>query len=173
MPNKLINSRLGAVFSTDPAVALWTVIKNNWTNSTGYTVPTQATVKFDIKFGAFKGFFYYVIVENMPNFIKPQILGNSRYVYEDKKRLQVLAIGSDAKDKKWKMERHIESIVNGNPTLAQTTYGIDVVTISDFTEIPTEEIDSTTTNLNPTKGFHKARSFATVTMRWEQESVVI
>jgi len=171
--NKLINSRLGTVFTTDPAVTLWTIIKNNWTNSTGYTVPTQATVKFDTKFGEFKGFFYYVIIENMPTFVTSQILGNSRYLYEDKKRLQILAIGSDAKDKKWKMERHIESIINGNPTLAQTTYGIDVVTISEFTEIPTDETEATTTNLNPTKGFHKARSFATVTLRWEQEATAI
>ena len=157
MSNKLINSRLGTVFSTDPAVTLWTVIKNNWTNSTGYTVPAQATVKFDTKFGEFKGFFYFVIVENMPNIVKPQTLGNSRYVYEDKKRVQILAIGSDAKDKKWKMERHIDSIVNGNPTLAQTTYGIDVVTLSDFTEIPTDENDVSITGLTPTKGFHQAR----------------
>lgn len=173
MVNKLVNSRLGAVFTTDPAVALWTVIKNNWTQVTGYDtlVPAQATVKFDTKFGELAGFNYYVIVENMPNLVKPQTLGGSRYQYEDVKRLQIMAVGPSAKDKKWKMERHIDSLINGNPTLAQTTYGIDVLQLSDFTEIPVTS-DTNTTNFQPV-AVTQARSFATVRMYWEQESQTI
>ncbi|UVF62442.1 hypothetical protein [Nitrososphaeria virus YSH_922147] len=170
MTNKLINSDLGAVFSTDPAVALWTYIKSIWTTTTGYTVPASSAIKFDTKFGEMKGFFFYFIVENMPSSIKPQILGGSRYSVEEVKRIQILCIGKSAKDTKWKMEQHILSLLNSNLTGMTATYGIKVMNISEFQEIPTSETDDKITGLQPNTGFHKARSFATVRLRYELES---
>lgn len=177
MTNKLLNSRLDAVFSTDPAVALWTYVKSIWNTATGYTtVPDYGVasgsitkIKFDTKFGQAKGFQNYWIVENMPNLVKPQILGASRYVYEDVKRVQIFCIGPNSKNTKWLMERHTDSLINGNPTGMQATYGIDTIQISNFQDIPVEEPDSEVSNLQPNK-FYKARSFATVTLKYEQYS---
>jgi hypothetical protein len=166
MVNKLLNARLSAVTPTDHAIALWTILSNNWTTSTGYSPPAASTIKFDTKFGAFKGKSNYVIVENMPTMIKSQVLGNTRYQYEDKKRIQILCHGPSAKNNKWLIEKHIDSILNGNPTILQTTYGIDFVSISDFTEIPSETEDMKT-NMTPNITDQTARSFATVTLQYE------
>ena len=84
-----------------------------------------------------------------------------------------MCIGTTAKTTKYNMEKHIESLVNGNPTDMQTTYGIDWMTLSDFTEIPTSEDDGTISNLQPNTGFQKARSRAVITLRFETESSVI
>jgi len=169
--NKLLNSRLSAAFTTDPSVALWTYIKSIWGTATGYTVPAAATVKFDTKFGEQKGFFYFVIVENMPETIKPLQLGAGTFMSDSVKRLQIFAIGPSAKDKKWKMEKHIESLVNGDVTGMQTTYGINSVIISQFSELP-GEVDSNQKNESPTKDFQVARSYALVTLRHESYQTV-
>src|SRR3990167_326590 len=172
MVNKLLNARLDAVTPTDHAVALWTILSNNWAEVTGYSPPAASTIKFDTKFGAFKGKANYVIVENMPTSIKPQVLGNSRYQYEDKKRLQILCHGPSAKNNKWLIEKHIDSLLNGNPTILQTTYGIDTVTISDFTEIPGESEDMKS-GMTPNTMDQTARSFATVTLMYETYSTTV
>lgn len=170
MTNKLLNSDLGAVFTVDPAVGLWTYIKSIWTTATGYTVPAASAIKFDTKFGEMKGFYNYFVVENMPSSIKPQVLGGSRYTVEEVKRIQILCIGKSAKDTKWKMEKHIESLLNGNLLGMQGTYGIKVMNISSFQDIPTSETESAITGLQPNTGFHKARSFAVVRLQYELES---
>ena len=144
-------------------------MSNNWTTTTGYSPPAASTIKFDTKFGAFKGKVNYVIVENMPVSIKSQVLGNSRYQYTDVKRLQILCPGPSAKNNKWLMEKHIDSIINGNPTILQTTYGIDTVTISEFTEIVPESEDMKT-GMVPNIADQTARSFATVTLMFETYS---
>jgi hypothetical protein len=109
----------------------------------------------------------------MPKKITPQIVGASRYVNVEVKRIQILCIGTTAKVTKWNIEKHIESLVNGNPTDMQTTYGIDWMQLTDFNEIPTSETDGTITNLQPNTGFQKARSTAQITMRWESESSAV
>ena len=154
---------------TDASVALWTWLKSIWGTSTGYTVPLNTAIKFDTKFGDFKGFYNYVIIENMPKNIKPQIIGASRWATTEMKRMQILCVGTAAKDTKWKMEQHIQSLINGNVTGLQTTYGIDLVNVDSFQEIPTSETETIVTNLQPNTGFQKARSFATVKLMYESE----
>lgn len=170
MVNKLINSTLGAVFTVDTDKALWTYIKSIWDTTTGYTVPAKATIKFDTKFGSTKGFFFFFVVENMPTAIIPQTLGGSRYAVEEVKRIQLMAVGTDAKAKLRSMEMHLLSILNSNLTNMQATYGIKVMNISEFQEIATSETETTKTGLQPNNGFQKARSFATVKLSYELES---
>ena len=169
MTNKLLNSRLGAVIP-DPSISFDTWLTANWATVTGYTVPAITAIKIDTKFGSTKGFFNYIIIEEMPKKITPQIVGGSRYVNMEVKRIQILCIGTTAKVTKWNMERHIESLVNGNPTGMQTTYGIDWIQLTEFNEIPTSETDQTITNLQPNTGFQKARSTTLITLRWESEA---
>ena len=169
MTNKLLNSRLTAI-SPDPSISFDTWLTANWSITTGYTVPAITAIKVDTKFGSTKGFFNYIIIEEMPKNIKPQILGSGRYTNIEVKRIQILCIGTTAKVTKWNIERHIESLVNGNPTDMQTTYGIDLIQITDFNEIPTAESDQSITSLQPNTGFQKARSTAQLTMKWESES---
>jgi len=171
MVNILKNSRLNAAFTTDPSVALWTYIKSIWGTTTGYSPPASATVKFDTKFGEQKGFFYFVIIENMPETIKPLQIGAATFMYDAVKRLQIFCIGPTAKDKKWKMERHIESLINADLKGMQTTYGINSVRISQFTELP-GEVESEQKNESPTKEFQVARSYALVSMTFEQFQTV-
>ena len=142
----------------------------NWATVTGYTVPAITAIKVDTKFGSTKGFFNYIIIEEMPKKITPQIVGGSRYVNMEVKRIQIMCIGTTAKVTKWNIEKHIESLVNGNPTGMQTTYGIDWMQLTDFNEITTSENDETITNVQPNTAFQKARSTAQITMRWESES---
>lgn len=170
MVNKLINSRLGTALTTDPSVALWTYIKSIWGTSTGYTVPVNTAIKFDTKFGEMKGFYNYFVVENMPKSVKPTVLGAARFHTDEVKRIQILCVGTSAKNTKWNMEQHIQSLVNGNVT-GMWSYGIDEMILSDFQEIPTSESETIKTNLQPNTGFQKARSFATVTLRYDQESI--
>lgn len=171
MPNKLLNARLDAVQTVDDAVALWTYIKSIWTTTTGYAPPAVSLVKFDTKFGDMKGFLNYFIVENMPNSIKPQTIGGSRYRYEEAKRVQIMCIGPSAKNNKWLMEKHIDSLVNGNLTGMQTTYGIDFMQLSEFNEIP-GETEANISGLEPTKKYQVSRSSALVTLFHEAYSTV-
>ena len=169
MVNKLLNSRLGAIIP-DPSISFDTWLTANWAVSTGYTVPTIDKIKVDTKFGSTKGFFNYIIIEEMPKKITPQIVGAGRYTNIEVKRIQIMCIGTTAKVTKWNMEKHIESLVNGNPTSMQTTYGIDWIQLTDFNEIPTSETDETISNMQPNTGFQKARSTAQISMRWESEA---
>ena len=172
MVNKLLNSRLNAIIP-DPSISFDTWLSANWTTVTGYTVPTLSAIKVDTKFGSTKGFFNYIVIEEFPKKITPQMVGALRYTNVEVKRIQIMCIGTTAKVTKWNMERHIESLVNGNPTGMQTTYGIDWIQLTEFNEIPTSETDQTITNLQPNTGFQKARSSALVTLRWESEQVSI
>lgn len=172
MVNKLINSELGTAFVTDPSIALWTYVKSIWDNATGYTVPVSTAIKFDTKFGEQKGFTNFWIVENMPTFEKSQIIGGTRYEYEDVKRIQILCVGPSAKNKKWNMERHTDSLINANLTGMRTTYGIKTMNLSGWTELNMEE-NSKQTSMIPQKNFQTARSFATVTLRYEQEATTV
>lgn len=169
MVNKLLNSRLGTV-SPDPSISFDTWLTSMWATTTGYTVPDISAIKTDTKFGSGKGFFNFIIIEEMPKNTKPQTIGSGRYNHTEVKRIQIMCIGTTAKVTKWNMERHIESLVNGNPTAMQTTYGIDEIHITDFNEIPTSETDDTITKLQPNTGFQKARSTAQITMKWQSES---
>jgi len=170
MVNKLLNAQLSGVFTVDPAVALWTFIKNNWGTVTGYTVPVVANVKFDTKFGDMIGY-NFVIVENMPVDIKPQILGAGRFRYNDTKRIQIMCEGTSAKNTKWNMERHIDSIINGNVTGMQATFGIDEVLLSEFVEIP---VGVTETDITQRKASRvlTARSRALATLIFDQYQAV-
>ncbi len=153
----------------DPSVGLHIWLKSVWATVTGYTVPITNKIKFDTKFGSGKGFFNFILVEEMPKNITPQTLGSGRYNNIEIKRIQILCIGTDAKTTKFNMEKHIESLINGNPTAMQATYGIDTIHVESFTEIPTSETDNTITELMPTTGFQKARSVSQVSMKYEQE----
>ena len=172
MVNKLLNSRLGTAFTTDPSVALWTYVKSIWGTSTGYTVPANTAIKFDTKFGEVKGFYNFFVVENMPSSHKPQIIGANRFSVSEVKRIQIMCVGKSAKNVKWNMENHISSLINGNITGMQS-YGIDSMILSDFTEIPTTETETIKTDLQPNVGFQKTRSFATVTLRYDLESASV
>ena len=172
MVNKLLNSRLNAVIP-DPSISFDTWLSANWTTSTGYTVPALSAIKVDTKFGSTKGFFNYIIIEEFPKKITPQMVGASRYTNVEVKRIQIMCIGTTAKVTKWNMEKHIESLVNGNPTGMQTTYGLDWIQLTEFNEIPTSETEQTITNLQPNTGFQKARSSALITLRWESEQTSV
>ena len=172
MVNKLLNSRLNAIIP-DPSISFDTWLSANWATNTGYTVPAISAIKVDTKFGSTKGFFNYIIIEEMPKKITPQTVGANRYTNVEVKRIQIMCIGTTAKVTKWNMERHIESLVNGNPTGMQSTYGIDWIQLTDFNEIPTSETDDSITNMQPNTGFQKARSTAQITMRWESESATV
>ena|SRR3990167_1814844 len=169
MVNKLLNSRLGAIIP-DPSISFDTWLTANWSTVTGYTVPASSAIKIDTKFGSGKGFFNFIIIEEMPKKINPQTIGAGRYTNVEVKRVQIMCIGTTAKVTKWNIEKHIESLVNGNPTDMQTTYGIDWMQLTDFNEIITSETDDILTNLQPNTGFQKARSSAQLTLRWESEA---
>jgi len=168
MVNKLLNSRLNAI-TPNVSDSFDTWLTSVWGTNTGYTVPTSSAIKIDTKFGSGKGFFNFIIIEEMPKKITSQIVGNGRYTNSEVKRIQIMCIGTTAKTTKYNMEKHIESLVNGNPTAMQGTYGIDWIILTDFNEIPTSETDSTLTNLSPNTGFQKARSTAQITFRYETE----
>ncbi len=166
MTNKLLNARLSAI-TPDPSKSFDTWLTANWTVTTGYTVPAVSAIKVDTKFGSTKGFFNFIVIEEMPKAIEPQMVGAGRYTNVEVKRIQIMCIGTDAKTTKWNIEKHIESLVNGNPTGMQTTYGIDWIQLTTFQEIPTSENDGVITNLQPNTGFQKARSTAQISMRYE------
>src|SRR3990172_13028714 len=172
MVDKLLIAQLGAVFTVDPAVALWTYVKAQWTTVTGYSPPVVSLVKFDTKFGEMKGFYNYFIVENMPQAIKPQTLGGSRYRYNDVKRVQILCVGKSAKNNKWLMEQHIDSILNGNPMGMITTYGIDEVQLTNFTDVIGESYVQIT-GLMPIKEYQVARSRALVTLLYDKYATAV
>ena len=172
MVEKLLNARLAAVFTTDPAVGLWTYVKAHWTDVTGYSPPVVGLIKFDTKFGSAKGFYNYFIVENMPQDVKPQTLGGARYRYNDVKRVQILCVGTSAKNNKWLMEQHIDSIINGNPTGMQTTYGIDEFLLTSFTDIVGES-DVQITGLMPNKADQVARSRALVNLMYDKYATAV
>lgn len=171
MVNKLLNAQLSAVQTVDNAVGLWTYIKSIWGTVTGYSPPAVGLIKFDTKFGEQKGFYNFIIVENMPQTIKPQILGAGRFRYTDVKRVQIMCLGPSAKNNKWLIEKHLESLANGNITGMQATYGIDQFLLSDFTEIFVQP-DPNVTALMPTK-IDQARSRALVTMIYDNYLVAI
>ena len=170
MVNKLLVAQLGTAFTVDPSVGLWTYLKSIWGTVTGYTVPDVTKIKFDTKFGEQKGFFNFIIIENMPQTIKPQILGAGRFRTNDVKRLQVMCLGPSCKNVKWNMEKHIESLLNGNITGMQATYGIDEFLLSEFTEIFVQP-DPNITALMPTK-IDMARSRALVTLIYDEYQTV-
>ena len=178
MANKLFNAQLSGVFTTDPAVALWTYLKNNWDIATGYTSTPDyglaggsiTKIKFDTKFGDMIGY-NFVIVENMPVTIKPQDLGAGRFRYTDTKRIQIMTEGTSAKNLKWNMERHIDSIINGNVTGMQATYGIDEILLSEFVEIPVDVTEAEITERKASRVL-TARSRALVTMIYDQYQLV-
>jgi len=163
------DAQLGTILTTDPAVALWTYIKNNWSQSTGYTVPAVVDIKFDTKFGLHTGFMNYVIVENINTSENDQILGRGRMRITDNKRIQIWCQGSSAKNTKWNIENHIRSIINANPTAMQATYGIDLIRITSFQEIYTEPVDDDSRNdrAPATKGQWISRSRALCTMIYD------
>ena len=163
--NKLINSTLSDVFATDPNIALWTWLKNNWTTSTGYTVPAVSSIKFDTKFGSTKGFFNYVIVESINRTTTPQTLGSARYHSDDTKRVQIMCVGPSSKNTIYNMERHIESLINGNPTGMQSD-GIEIFSITDFQDLNLES-ESAVTKMTPNKQYQTSRAFATVTLTYD------
>ena len=166
MVNILKNAQLGTAFTVDTSVGLWTYLKSIWGTSTGYAVPDVTKVKFDTKFGEQKGFFNFVIIENMPIQSKPQILGAGRFRYNDVKRIQVMCLGPSAKNNKWLMEQHIESLLNGNITGMQATYGVDEFILTEFSEIFVQP-DPNITALMPTK-IDMARSRALVTLIYDK-----
>src|SRR3989304_285169 len=169
MVNKLLVAQLGTAFTVDPSVGLWTYLKSIWGTSTGYAVPAVGSVKFDTKFGEQKGFYNFVIIENMPQTIKPQILGAGRFRYNDVKRIQVMCLGPSAKNNKWLMEKHIESLLNGNVTGMQPTYGIDEMILTEFSEIFVQP-DPNITALMPTK-IDMARSRALITLIYDEYQI--
>lgn len=172
MVDKLLNAQLAAVFSVDPAVALWTYVKAQWTTVTGYSPPVVGLIKFDTKFGSQKGYFNYFIVENMPQAIKPQTLGGARYRYNDVKRVQILCVGPSAKNNKWLMEQHIDSIINANARGMQTTYGMDEIQLTSFTDV-VGETDVQITGLMPNKEDQVARSRALVTLIYDKYATAV
>jgi len=135
MTNTLKVARLDGPFTIDPSIGLWTWLKDNWTNATGYTVPDKTLIKFDVKFGDFIGY-NFVIVESMNNKATTVSLGKQWVMYNDIKRLQIMCRGTNSVNNRFQMEQHIDTLINSNPSGMQTTYGIDIMGISSFTKIP-------------------------------------
>ena len=176
----MLNARLDAVQTADNAVGLWTYVKSIWGTATGYTtVPdyglsgsSVTKIKFDTKFGdVIKGYYNFFIVENMPQEIKPQIIGGGRDTITDVKRVQIMCLGPSCKNNKWLMEKHIDSLINGNKTGMQTTYGIDWMVLSQWQEIPVST-EADTTQLKGMK-IDQARSSALVTLKSDNYAVAL
>lgn len=110
----------------------------------------------------------FVIIENMPKIIKPQILGKGRTRTEDVKRLQIYCVGHSSKNNKWLMERHIDSLINGNPT-GLNADGIDRMELSEFVEIEPSADNPKAPGLPTTI----ARSRALVILTYDQYNIVI
>ena len=165
MVNILRLAQTSAAFTQDPAISLMNYLKNNWTTVTGYTVPQVTAIRFDTKFGNMSGE-NFVIIENMPQTIKPQILGKGRTRTLDVKRIQILCIGHSSINNRWNMEQHIDSLINGNP-LALTTNGIDIVELSDFTVLENTP-DNT---MDPAQTTVRSRSKATCTLTYDKYRV--
>lgn len=134
MPNKLLNAQLGAVFSQDPSISLKSYLSTNWTTTTGYSPPSTANIKFDTKFGSFTGF-NMIIIEDMPKTIASQTLGKGRTRVTENKRIQIWCRGTSGKNNRYLIEKHIDSLLNGNPR-GMISDGIDIVELDDFREIP-------------------------------------
>lgn len=157
-----LDAQLGTVLTQDPVVSIFTYLKNNWGQSTGYSPPAVGTIKFDSKFGLVTGFLNYVIVERMPCVEEDQTLGRGRKRIHDNMRIQIFCQGSSAINNRWLMEMHIRSILDANP-IALRTNGIDEIGISGFVPIYTGQSDNEITNRTPaTKGMWIARSRATL-----------
>ena len=167
MTNKMLNSQLSGVFTQDPSISLKNFLSTNWTVVTGYVPPIATTIRFDTKFGNMSGE-NFVVIENMPQTIKPQILGKGRTRTVDTKRLQIYCVGHSSKDNKWKMERHIDSLINGNPT-GLTANGIDIMELGEFVEIEAAPDNPK----NPAGTTVIARSRALVTLTYDEYQAVV
>ena len=158
-------AQLGTAFTQDPSISLKNYLSTNWSTVTGYTVPISNAVRFDTKFSNMSGE-NFVVIENMPQTIKPQILGKGRTRTQDVKRIQILCIGHSSINNRWSMEQHIDSLINGNP-LGMITDGIDIIELSDFTLL-----ENTPDNTKmPSSVVVKSRSKATCTLTYDKYRV--
>lgn len=161
-------AQLGGPFTQDPVVSLFTYLKNNWTQATGYSPPAASAIKFDSKFGLVTGFNNYVIVERMPATEEDQTVGKTRKRVYDNMIIQIYCQGSSAINNRWLMEMHIRSIIDANPTALRTN-GIDEIGITTFQPILTDyEKDSDITDRAPAnKGLWISRSRAKVELIYD------
>lgn len=58
---------------------------------------------------------------------RPRTLGGTRFAYHDYHQIHVFAKGNSAKDKKWKMEKEIENILNTRVANPISGVSFDVV----------------------------------------------
>lgn len=142
----LKNASLNAVFSKDTTIALRDFLRDNWpaggamgdsalTKFVDPTTTPNGRVIFDTKFNRMD-FLYHVIIEPIP--ISPRMrYGGGRTLVTDRKRIQIFAgPTNNAKDKKWKLEQQVFSMINANPH-ALNADGVKRQTVSEFTEIRT------------------------------------
>lgn len=169
MTNKLLNAQLGAVFSQDPSISLKTFLSTNWTVSTGYSPPTAASIKFDTKFGSFTGF-NMIIIEDMPKIIQTQTLGKGRTRVTENKRIQIWCRGTSGKNNRYLIEKHIDSLINGNPR-GMISDGIDIMELDDFREIP--QITDSEINTAQPQRQEVWRSVATVRLIYDLYSTSV
>lgn len=122
-------------------------------------------INFDTKFSRMDKL-YHVIIEPMPIQSKFNGTGGSRYSVKDQKRIQILCKGFSAKDKKWKLEQQIYSMINAN-IRGMITDGIEEAFITDFQEIAVDSDDLMSTGLAQPKVATIARSRALVTLQYD------
>ena len=128
MPTTLKVAGESSDFTVDPNISLLNLLKNNWpiggaSGDSDLVAMVQAGdgTLSGVKFGTawFSANPYYQI-HVRPSTVnqKPRTLGGTRFAYHDYHQIHVFAKGSNAKDKRWKMEKEIENILNtrvGNP----------------------------------------------------------
>jgi len=129
MSSNLVTAQTGAAFTQDPSITLLNYIKNNWVIAD----PPVADINFDTKLARFDKHLH-VIVENMPELVRQQVLGAGRFRITDTKRVQLRGDRPTAKDKIWKMKERIEAIINANP-LGMQSNGIDFAFVVDYQDV--------------------------------------
>lgn len=155
-------AQLGTAFTTDPAISLKNYLKDNWATVTGYTPPLATAIRFDTKFGNMSGE-NFVVIENMPQTIKPQTLGKSRTRTNDVKRIQILCIGHSSINNRWHIEQHIDSLINANPR-GMVTDGIDQIAVDEFVLLE----NSSDNTLAPGETTVRSRSRALCTLIYDK-----
>ena len=123
------------------------LLKNNWplggaSGDSDLVVMTQAGdgTLSGVKFGTswFSENPYYQIhvmlgrVEQ-----KPRILGGTRFSYSDYHQIHVFAKGNNAKDKRWKMEKEVENILQTR--VANPFAGVSFMEINGPVNLPEED----------------------------------
>lgn len=164
--NILKVAQLGTAFTQDPAISLMKFIKTNWDQPVTFTAVPKANINFDTKW-ARADFANHIIIEQMT--VKPEdaALGRSRIRYHHYFRVQVFCKGDSALNNRYKIEQHLEDLINANPA-AERGDGFDEFMLEGWQPVPSwtdEELNKVTVN---TKNTTQSRSKAIIHIIYEK-----